>query len=208
VPILNSQLLRKPPCRLCAGIIFLFLVALLASPRVSAQEMVVTLNPAQTRIEYALGATLHEVHGTFRLKSGVVHFDPATGKAGGAIVVDATSGNSGNDGRDSKMHREILESAKYPEIVFMPAQVKGAVNAQGASQVEVSGTFRLHGQDHDLALPLSIQLAGSQVAASAHFAVPYQKWGLKNPSTFILRVKDTVEIDVEATGRLAAAPAK
>ncbi len=208
MPILTSQQLRKPARRLCAGIIFFFLVALLASPRVSAQETVVTLDPAQTRLEYALGATLHEVHGTFRLKSGVVHFDPATGKAGGAIVVDATSGYSGNDGRDSKMHREILESPKYPEIVFMPARVKGVVNAQGTSQVEVSGIFRLHGQDHDLALPLSIQIAGSQVTATVHFAVPYQKWGLKNPSTFILRVKDTVEIDVEATGHLAAAPAK
>ncbi len=208
MPILTSQQLRKPPCRLCARIIFVFLVALVASLRVSAQETVVTLDPAQTSIEYTLGATLHAVHGTFRLKSGVVHFDPATGKAGGAIVVDATSGNSGNDGRDSKMHREILESPKYPEIVFMPAQVRGVVNAQGASQVEVSGIFRLHGQDHDLTLPLAIQIAGSQVTASAHFAVPYQKWGLKNPSTFILRVKDTVEIDVEATGHLAAAPAK
>jgi polyisoprenoid-binding protein YceI len=208
VPILTSQQLRKPPCRLCAGIVFLFLVALLVSTRVSAQETVVTLDPAETRIEYTLAATLHAVHGTFRLKSGVVRFDPATGKAGGAIVVDATSGNSGNDGRDSKMHREILESPKYPEIVFMPAQVKGVVNAQGTSQVEVSGIFRLHGQDHDLALPLSIQIAGSQVTATVHFAVPYQKWGLKNPSTFILRVKDTVEIDVEATGHLAAAPAK
>jgi polyisoprenoid-binding protein YceI len=70
------------------------------------------------------------------------------------------------------MHREILESPKYPEIVFMPAQVKGVVNAQGASQVEVSGIFRLHGQDHDLTLPLAIQMAGPQVTASAHFAVP------------------------------------
>jgi polyisoprenoid-binding protein YceI len=207
VPILTSQQLRKPPCRLCAGIIFLFLVVL-SSPRVSAQETVVTLDPVQTRIEYTLGATLHAVHGTFRLKSGVVHFDPATGKAGGAIVVDATSGNSGNDGRDSKMHSEILESAKYPEIVFMPALVKGVVNAQGASQVEVSGIFRLHGQDHDLTIPLAIQMTGPQATASTHFAVPYQKWGLKNPSTFILRVKDTVEIEVEATGHLAAATAK
>ena len=160
------------------------------------------MDPAQTHIEYTLGATAHTVHGTFRLKSGMVHLDPATGKASGTIVVDAASGN---DGRDSKMHREILESQEYPEIVFTPAQVKGAWNPQGASQLEVSGTFRLHGQDHDLTLPLSVQLAGSQATAATHFAVPYQKWGLKNPSTFILRVKDTVELDVRATGRVAPA---
>ena len=122
-------------------------------------------------------------------------------------MVDATSGNSGNDGRDSKMHREVLESQKYPEIVFTPAQVKGTLNAQGPSQLEVSGTFRLHGQDHDLTLPFSVPVTGSQATATTHFAIPYQKWGLKNPSTFILRVKDTVELDVRATGHLAAAPA-
>jgi hypothetical protein len=29
------------------------------------------------------------------------------------------------------------------------------------------------------------------------------KWGLKNPSTFILRVSDKVNIDVHAVGHLA-----
>jgi polyisoprenoid-binding protein YceI len=182
--------------------------ALLLSGHLLAQETVVTLDAAQTRIEYTLGATAHTVHGTFKLKSGVVHFDPATGKASGAIVVDATSGTSGNGGRDSKMHREILESQKYPEVVFTPAQVKGTFNARGPSQLEVAGTFRLHGQDHELTLPILIQFAGSEATASTHFAIPYQKWGLKNPSTFILRVKDTVEIDVRGNAHVAPAVAK
>ena len=181
---------------------------LLFSGRLLAQETVVTLDAAQTRIEYTLGATAHTVHGTFKLKRGVVRFDPATGKASGVIVVDATSGNSGNDGRDSKMHREILESQKYPEVVFTPAQVKGTLNPQGTSQLGVAGTFRLRGQDHELTLPILVQLAGSEATASTHFAIPYQKWGLKNPSTFILRVKDTVEIEVRGSAHVAPAGAK
>jgi hypothetical protein len=31
--------------------------------------------------------------------------------------------------------------------------------------------------------------------------VPYIKWGMKNPSTFILRVSDKVEITVETAAR-------
>jgi hypothetical protein len=32
--------------------------------------------------------------------------------------------------------------------------------------------------------------------------VPYVRWGLKNPSTFILRVSDKLDLDINATGRL------
>ena len=36
--------------------------------------------------------------------------------------------------------------------------------------------------------------------AASHFAVPYVKWGMKNPSTFILRVDQSVDIEVQASG--------
>jgi polyisoprenoid-binding protein YceI len=120
-------------------------------------------------------------------------------------VVDATSGTSGNDGRDSRMHREILECQKFPEIVFTPQQVKGMVKPQGSSQVEASGTFRLHGQDHDFTMPLTVQMNGPETSASMQFSIPYQKWGLKNPNTFILRVKDTVDINVHAVAHISPA---
>jgi polyisoprenoid-binding protein YceI len=199
-----NRKMRDPASRAALILAIVFFAALLFSRALAAQETVVTFDLAQTHIEYTLGATLHTVHGTFQLKSGVVRFDPSTGKASGAIVVDAASGTSGNDGRDSKMHKEILESQKYPEIIFTPAQIKGAINPQGPSQIEVSGTFRLHGQDHAFTIPVSVQIAGSQTTATSHFAIPYQKWGLKNPNTFVLRVKDSVEIDVSATAKLAA----
>jgi polyisoprenoid-binding protein YceI len=192
------KLMRASLCRT----VLLCLVLLCGARATQAQQLEVTLDPAQTEIHYTLGATAHTVHGTFRLKNGVVGYDPATGRASGSIIVDATSGRSGNDGRDSRMHREILESPKFPEIVFTPQTVKGTVNPQGTSQVEVSGTFRLHGQDQNMTLPVSIQLTNGQATAATQFSIPYQKWGLKNPSTFILRVKDTVEIEIHAVARV------
>lgn len=196
---------KLPRMGILASSLVLFAAVLLASHSVDAQEIVVTLDPTQTEIHYTLGATAHTVHGTFKLKSGAIQYDPATGKTSGMIVVDATSGKSGNDGRDSRMHREILESQKFPEITFTPQQVKGLVSPTGSSQVEVSGIFRLHGQDHDFTLPISVQMASTQATATAQFSIPYQKWGLKNPNTFILRVKDTVDIDIQAVGHVAPA---
>ena len=172
-----------------------------------AQESVVQIDPAQTKIEFSLGSTLHTVHGTFALKSGSIQFDPSSGKISGAIVADATSGESGNSGRDSRMHREILESAKFPEIVFTPTQMTGTVAPQGSSKVEVSGRFRLHGKDHDVTLPVEVVAEGQKLQMAFHFVIPYLEWGLKNPSTFILRASDKVEIDIRATGHVESATA-
>ena len=136
---------------------FAALAALVLAPASRAQESIVQLDPAQTKIEFSLDGNFHTVHGKFALKSSTIRFDPSSGKISGSIVVDATSGDSGNSGRDKKMHREILESAKFPEIVFTPTQFTGTVAAEGDSKVEVSGQFRLHGQDHDVKLPIDVK---------------------------------------------------
>jgi polyisoprenoid-binding protein YceI len=182
-----------------------FLVALLFSAQPThAQETIVTLDAAQTRIDFTLGATMHTVHGTFKLKSGEIRFDPGTGKASGQIVVDAISGESGNESRDKKMHADYLESQKFAEIVFTPAQVKGALNPHAASQVEVLGTFRLHGSEHDFTLNVTVQPGTDKLEATTKFTIPYVKWGIRNPSTFILRVSDKVDVAIHTIGNLRA----
>jgi polyisoprenoid-binding protein YceI len=181
------------------------LATLILAPASLAQESIVQLDPGQTKIEFSLSGNMHTVHGKFALKSSTIRFDPSSGKISGAIVVDATSGDSGNGGRDKKMHREILESAKFSEIVFTPMQMTGAVAAEGASKVEVSGQFRLHGQDHDVTLPVDIKTDGRNLQITTHIEIPYVQWGLKNPSNFFLRVADKVAIDIEAAGRVQSA---
>lgn len=181
--------------------------ALLGAPAATAQDFALQVEPAQTKIQFSLGSSLHTVHGTFALKSSSLRFDPASGKISGSIVVDATSGESGNNGRDSRMHREILESAKFPEIVFTPAQIMGTVAASGPSKVDVSGTFRLHGKDHDVTLPVEVTADGQNLQMAIHYVIPYVEWGLKNPSNFFLKASDKVEIEIHATGRIETASA-
>ena len=181
---------------------FAGLATLILPPASRAQGSIVQLDPAQTKIEFSLSGNFHTVHGKFALKSSTIQFDPSNGKIGGAIIVDATSGDSGNNARDKKMHREILESGKFPEIIFTPGQISGTVAADGASKVEVAGKFRLHGQDHDVTLPVDVTIDGRNLQIATHLEIPYVQWGLKNPSNFLLRVSDKVTIDIQATGRV------
>ncbi|HKO20960.1 MAG TPA: YceI family protein [Acidobacteriaceae bacterium] len=156
------------------------------------------LDPSTTAIHWTLGATAHTVHGTFRLTSGSFRIDRTTHDVTGLIVIDATSGESGDSARDRRMHREIIQSDKFPSITFHPMHVNGTVDftAPGPVTITVDGVMNLRGQDHPLQLPLTLRKNGSAVTAESRFEIPYVAWGLKDPSTFILRVEKRVHIDL------------
>ena len=179
--------------------------ALLAgvSAAAAAQELALQLDPQHTSVIFTLGDVLHTVRGTFRLKQGSLRLDRASGKIAGEVVVDTKSGESGSGMRDRKMHREILESDRYPEIIFRPDRLDGAVAPQGKSQVHVHGIFSIHGADHELTGPADVEMFADHWNATLHFAVPYAKWGMKNPSTVFLRVNDSVDIDLTAAGTIS-----
>jgi polyisoprenoid-binding protein YceI len=156
--------------------------------------------PAKTSVNFTLGDVLHTVHGSFNVKGGTVHFDPASNKISGEILVDAASGNSGSDGRDKKMHNEVLESARYPDIAFRPDRVEGRVADLGASTIQVHGMFSIHGAEHEITIPVQVEMGPGWWTAVLNFEVPYVEWGMKNPSTFLLRVDQSVDIKIQASG--------
>jgi polyisoprenoid-binding protein YceI len=188
----------------CICLAMIAVMALCFTTAAFAGQKTFELDPAQTKVSFTLGDVLHTVHGTFRLKSGTIHFDDATGVASGQLVVDATSGDSGSHARDSKMHKEILESQKFPEIIFTPQKFHGTLANAGKSHLDVDGQFTIHGQAHPMTLAIEADF-GSGAIVDTSFEVPYVKWGMKNPSTFILRVNDKVQIEIHAVAKLASA---
>lgn len=171
-----------------------------------AKKITVHLDPAATQIRWTLADPLHTVHGTFALKGGLITIDPQTGVAEGEILVDIASGQSGSRGRDERMQRDVLESTKFPQAIFHPEKVVGSITSGSQQNVTVKGTFTIHGSDHPLDLPITLQIAGGSVTATAHFAVPYVAWGMKDPSTFVLRVGKQVDVDVVAKGSVEGLP--
>ncbi|HXX99841.1 MAG TPA: YceI family protein [Candidatus Limnocylindrales bacterium] len=169
-------------------------------PSPGAQEIVLDLDPAQSKVHYTVESTLHTVHGTFNLKGGSVHFDPESGRAGGEVSVYATSGDSGNGSRDEKMHKEVLESQKYPDAVFTPSQVEGKVTLEGASDVNLHGVMLLHGKEHEMVVPVHAELAAGRWMGKAKFEVPYIQWGMKDPSNWLLKVKPIVRLELDMVG--------
>ena len=118
----------------------------------------------------------------------------------------ATSGESGNTSRDARMHKEIIESPKYPDAVFRPAGFAGTLNASGSSDLTLRGTIVIHGSEHPLTLPIHAELAANSWKATGKFTVPYTQWGMKDASNFLLKVKPQVFVELEFAGTLKNLP--
>jgi polyisoprenoid-binding protein YceI len=169
-----------------------------ASAQSSPTKMTLHFDPATTKIGWTLKDVLHTVRGTFQLKSGVIVFNEDTGTADGEIIVETASAESGNQLRDERMKKDVLESTKYPEAIFHPEKVTGVVHDGQTQTVTVEGTFTIHGADHPLFLQVRALLSDGKLNATTHFVVPYVAWGMKDPSTLMLRVGKEVQVSVEA----------
>jgi polyisoprenoid-binding protein YceI len=204
VPSLFSRLIqtRRMRTNCSTRIVAWVLLTLSVAESGSAQQITVDLDPAKTTITFVLGDVLHTVRGTFRLKAGSIQMDPAAKRISGTMAIDAASGDSGGGTRDKRMKREILEVERYPEITFTPTEIEGLSSVAQSSQATVSGLFGILGQQHAISFPVHIERSGTDVTAKGSFVVPYVKWGIKDPSTFILRVSKEVDVSVVAVGHI------
>lgn len=184
------------------------LLAATITPPAAAAPCKLVLDPAATRVTFTLDATGHTVEGEAPIEESAIEFDLATGEASGAITVAARRIETGNKTRDSDMRRKVLETDRYPHIVFRPESAKGELAQEGKSRVELVGSFEIHGQGHPLELDCEVSREGERVSAETRFTVPYVEWGMKNPSFLFLRVAKEVEVAIHAVGRLAEGAAE
>lgn len=190
----------SPRRTLCAILLFALTPLLHAQP--APQAVTLHLDPGRSEIHWTLSGNMHTVHGTFRLKGGLITFNPVTGAAQGEVLVDLSTGESGNHSRDSRMQSDVLESGKYPQAIFHPLKVTGTLKPGTTQNVAVEGTFTIHGSDHPLRVDAKVEVNGQDAAATARFSVPYVEWGMKDPSTFIFRVDKTVDVEIVAKGAI------
>jgi len=182
-----------------------FVASLFFATSAIAQHQTFTVDPNASQVAWSLGGNGHHVAGTFHVQNGSIDFDTTAHTISGSVVVAAGSGNSGEPSRDKKMNKDVLDVEHYSEIVFTPQKFEGTVAPTGDSTIQVSGTFTLHGTPHDLTVPMQIHIDAGALTAKTHFVLPYVKWGLKDPSVFILKVAKEVDIDLTLTGKVTPA---
>jgi polyisoprenoid-binding protein YceI len=179
---------------------FVFVSAILCmislATKARAQHAIFHLDPAQTQIRWKLKENLRVVHGTFALNGGVLALNSATGSAQGEILVDTDTLQSGDQTRDARLKKEVLETGTYPQAFFHPTKVSGISKDGAGERMTLGGLFNVHGADHPFTISVHVERSGNQAQVATKFKIPYVAWGMKRQGGFLWRFGKDVEIEI------------
>ncbi len=158
-----------------------------------------------------LSAFGHDPKIAIRDLKGEIHFDPAhIDKSTMHLVIRAdslsvTDNISDKDRRDIEgdMRGKVLETDKYPEIVFDVSGVTVNKTDGGQSNVILNGQLTLHGVTRPQKVPATLAVTGDMLRAFGEFPLRQTDYNIKPVSAVGggLKVKDEVKFTFDIVAR-------
>ncbi len=185
------------------------LILLVLAAALPAAE-VLKVDPAQSTVTFHGSSTLHDFDGTAKLVAGA--FDLAAGH--GMIEADAASMNTASEGRDEKLHGEIMVTKTWPRIRFDLTRFEPAPS--GVTGGIAHGRWTMHGVTREISIPLTFSDVGTPAVrhAKAAFTLDIRRWSIPVPRVVIITVDPLIKVALDlalvpdATAVATPAPAR
>ncbi len=168
----------------------------------AAGERVLVIDPAQSRIEVDVKATMGSFVGSLADYDARIRVDgsPAAVKSAtfGFKFVDVKTGEAK---RDRHMH-DWQQTETFPDCRFELSKLTAQPDG---SQLAV-GKLTLHGQTHTLTFPAQIATEGATLVIDGEAAIDTQEYGLPIIRKFVaLKVNPLVTVRFHLQGKVPAA---
>ena len=155
---------------------------------------------ARSVLRWDLPATLHTVRGVAPRFEGFVQANPrpdGSFDVRARIVVDAAAMITGNPKRDHNMREKVLETDRYPEIVFELRGFTGPISRMRAGEnftAQIDGMLTVHGRSQPILLPVDVHVLEDHAIVTGSFPVHWKKYGLADPSFGLVKVKEPLQV--------------
>src|SRR5690349_4686097 len=191
---------------------FVALVAVLSSAILAAEEPASAyhyrIDAGGSELTWELPATLHTVHGRAPELSGTI--DAAAEARGewsiqARVTVKAAAMVTGSEKRDRNMREKVLETGRFPEIVFEARRIRADLVRLKPGErftAEVEGDLTVHGKAAPVRVPVDVSVSADSVTLQGFFALSWKQYGLNDPSFGIVAVHDPLKVQF----RLRAVP--
>jgi polyisoprenoid-binding protein YceI len=123
-------------------------------------------------------------------------------KADSLAVTDKVS-DSDRKKIETTMRNDVLETAKYPDIIFQSSGVSATRMDEGKYQVKIPGSLILHGVTHNVVLNARLEFGTSDFHAVGEFPIKQSEFGIKPVSVAggTIKVKDEVRLSFDIMAR-------
>lgn len=104
---------------------------------------------------------------------------------------------------ESTMNQSVLESEKYPDIVFQSTCASPNQISEGRYQVNMNGNLSLHGVTRSLMVPLQLAFLGEMFRASGECSIAQSSFGIQPVSVAggSLKLKDELKFTFDIVAR-------
>ena len=143
--------------------------------------------------------------------SGEMKFDPDKLQAGSfRLVIKSASLSVQNDISDKDlreierlMNQEVLETAKFPEIVYEATSISVTKMADMLCSATLNGNLTMHGVTRNQTIVVRVALLGSMLRASGDFTLDQTDYNIKLVSVAggALKLKDELKFSFEMVAR-------
>jgi len=173
----------------CGILLALRLVAMPQPLHAAALQVV----PGESRVEYHIDHTVAAVTDVAGPATGTAQVDSAGQLVSGQVDVDLRDLQTGNTKRDHH-----IKSAEYLDVEQFPLArftLRGAPVA--GDSVQATGTLELHGETHDLHVPLRVTHDGARLHVEGRFRFALADWGIKRPKKLVFAAGKTVDVRLD-----------
>jgi polyisoprenoid-binding protein YceI len=93
------------------------------------------------------------------------------------------------------MRDEVLETGKYPEVIFKSTKIEATKTPDGLYQARIWGDLTLHGVTHNILINSQLTFDSKSVRARGEFSLKMTEYSIKPPSVAggTIKVKDTLK---------------
>lgn len=103
----------------------------------------------------------------------------------------------------STIHKEVLETAKYPEAIFKSTSVTTTKTGENQYNAKLEGDLTLHGVTRHITIPAKVIISGDTLRATGKFEFDRDDFNIKTHSIKggTIRVDDDMKLSFEIVAR-------
>ena len=104
---------------------------------------------------------------------------------------------------EATMRDEVLETGKYPDILFRSTSVSGSKTGDGKYQARIAGEVTLHGVTRPVTIPAQLEFGASSLRASGGFSLKQSSFEIKPVSVAggTVKVKDELKFTFDIVAK-------